>query len=372
MFWRKRQPLLHCEVVHSLPGRVRVDCRALRYLGAYAAEIRQRLEELSPVREAKVNVLTQNVLLRYDQVQVSAQDAVELAELVIGSYSLTAYKAERAEQNRPTVNERRLQEGSLSEMLVRIGVTTATLVFYFFRRPLGHGPATFAGRFLTVPALTASSLAIPIFRSGLHSLATNLPPQCRHAQRHRHRGEHRQRTRAVGADDHLAGGHRRTAYRLHDGTHPPRHPRHALGRRRGGLASAGGRRRRARGAGSSPRGRPGHGPYRREDQRGRDRPGRRGGGRSGVDHRRVHAAPQGRGRPRICRNGGQERPAGDPRRQGGRPDRRSPHRPHGRRGHASQGEHPDHRRPFLGAVHPRQFPLGPGRVPGDGQERPRR
>ena len=63
---------------------------------------------------------------------MSAEDVVELTELVIGSYSLTAYKAERAEQNRPTVNERRLQEGSLSDMGIRIGVTTATLVYYFF------------------------------------------------------------------------------------------------------------------------------------------------------------------------------------------------------------------------------------------------
>ncbi len=176
MFWHKRQPLLHCEVVHALPGRVRVQCRALGYLATYAAEIRQRLEDLSPIGKAKVNIVTENVLLHYDQTQVSAQDVLELTELVIGSYSLTAYKAERAEQNRPTVNERRLQEGSLSEMLVRIAVTTATLAFYFLRKPSGHGPATLIARFLTIPSLTASSLAVPIFRSGLHSLATNFRP----------------------------------------------------------------------------------------------------------------------------------------------------------------------------------------------------
>ena len=174
MFWQKRQPLLHCEIVHALPGRVRIRCRALRYLGMHVAEIRQRLEDLSPIRQARVNVPTQNVLLHYDHTQVSAQDVLELAELVIGSYSLTAYKAERAEQNRPTVNERRLQEGSLSDMLMRIGVTTATLVFYFFRKPAGHAPATLAGRFLTVPSLTAASLAIPIFRSGLQFVGNHV------------------------------------------------------------------------------------------------------------------------------------------------------------------------------------------------------
>jgi cation-transporting P-type ATPase C len=155
---------------------VRIRCRALRYLAAYVTEIRQRLEDLSPISQARVNILTQNVLLHYDHSQVSAQDVLELTELVIGSYSLIAYKAERAEQNRPTVNERRLQEGSLSDMLIRIGVTTATLVFYFVRRPMGHGSTTLAGRFLSVPSLTASSLALPIFRSGLRSLASTLRP----------------------------------------------------------------------------------------------------------------------------------------------------------------------------------------------------
>ncbi len=176
MFWQRRQPLLQCEIVHTLPGRVRIRCRALRYLGAHVAEIRQRLQDLSPIHQAQVNILTQNVLLHFEHSQVAPQDVLELVELVIGSYSLIAYKAERAEQNRPTVQERRLQEESLSERVVRIGVTAATLAFYFFRKPSAHGPATLLGRFLTVPSLTAAALSLPIFRSGLGSLASTLRP----------------------------------------------------------------------------------------------------------------------------------------------------------------------------------------------------
>ena len=32
MLWQRTKPLLHCEVIHQLPGRVRIGCRALRYL----------------------------------------------------------------------------------------------------------------------------------------------------------------------------------------------------------------------------------------------------------------------------------------------------------------------------------------------------
>ncbi len=365
MFWRKRQPLLHCEIVHALPGRARIRCRALRYLAAYAAEIRQRLQDLSPIRQARVNFLTQNVLLHYDHTQVSVEDVLELTELVIGSYSLTAYKAERAEQNRPTVNERRLQEGSLSEMLTRIGVTTATLVFYFFRKPADNGPGTLAGRFLTVPSLTAASLALPIFRSGLSSLATTFRPNADTLS-----------STAIVAS--IASGRGLsaltiiwladiaellTAYTMRRTRR--RDPQHALGGRRDRLAAARRRRRGARGPRSTPPRRPHHGPHRREDQRGRGGRGGRGGGRPGLDHRRIHAAGQGRRRPGVRRNGRQERPAGDPGSEGRRPDRRGPHRPHGRGGHAPQGQRPDHRRPLLGPVHSGQFPAGLGRLPGD-------
>ena len=61
-------------------------------------------------------------------------------------------------------------------MLVRIGVTTATLAFYFFRKPSGHGPATLLGRFLTRSVADGRRLALPIFRSGLRSLATTFRP----------------------------------------------------------------------------------------------------------------------------------------------------------------------------------------------------
>ena len=72
MFWRKRQPLLYCEIVHALPGRVRIRCRALRYLATYVAEIRQRLEDLSPIARPE-SISYAKRLLHYDHTQVSAR-----------------------------------------------------------------------------------------------------------------------------------------------------------------------------------------------------------------------------------------------------------------------------------------------------------
>ena len=126
MLWRKKKPLLQCEVIHQLPGRVRIGCRALRYLTVEADEIRQRLEDLMAVACVRVSVPTENVLVQYDPGQATADDMLQQTESVLGSYSLIAYKADRAAQSSWTVGERRLQEEPISQMLVRIAMTAAT------------------------------------------------------------------------------------------------------------------------------------------------------------------------------------------------------------------------------------------------------
>jgi cation-transporting P-type ATPase C len=176
VLWTKEKPLLHCEVLHQLPGRIRVGCRALRYLGGDADEIVAQLEDLVPVLSASVSALTENVLIHYDPEMATSAEVLELTESVIGVFSLTAYKTERAKRNSPTVNERRLQEEPISEMLVRIGATTATFAFSQLSRRSPKVPSTLWGRFLTMPALTALSLAAPIFRSGWSSLISNRRP----------------------------------------------------------------------------------------------------------------------------------------------------------------------------------------------------
>ncbi len=133
MFWRKHKPLMHCEVLHSLPGRLRVGCRALRFLEAHGGEVLHRLEEMAPVTTARVSIITANVLVTYEHGVYSEMEILELVESAIGAFALTAYKAERAENSRLTVNERRLQEEPISEMVTRVAVTTVSLLFAWLR-----------------------------------------------------------------------------------------------------------------------------------------------------------------------------------------------------------------------------------------------
>jgi len=176
MLWHKEKPLLACEVLHELPGRLRIGCRAIGFLRARGDDLRQQLEDLAPVRQARVNVPTANVLIHFDPDQATAAEVVELVDSTVGLFSLEAYKRERAERNRPTVNERRLSDEPISEMLTRVAATTASLAFSRLGGGSSTVPATLTGRVLNMPALTALSLALPIFRSGWHSLRTRLRP----------------------------------------------------------------------------------------------------------------------------------------------------------------------------------------------------
>ena len=175
LFGIRELPLLGCEVVHSLPGRMRIRCPALRYFDEQKTEIQERLESSEEIKSALVSTITENVLVCFDEQTATRESILETTESVIGSFSMIAYKAQRKEKLQTTVNERRLQEEPISEMLTRVTVTTLSLIISFLS---GSKPQSgiFLRRFVTMPALTSLSLAIPIFKSGLKSLQTSHRP----------------------------------------------------------------------------------------------------------------------------------------------------------------------------------------------------
>ena len=170
----KRKPLLACDVLHSLPGRIRIGCRALLHLAEHREELEDRLESDFAISRAIVSSLSENVLIFFDNKKTNAKEILEITENIISSYSTVAYKSDREEQNKQTVQERRLQEESIGEMLGRIGINALTLVFSFLKKPAP--PTTFLGKFTNINALTALSLSKPIFQSGLGALKDHRRP----------------------------------------------------------------------------------------------------------------------------------------------------------------------------------------------------
>ena len=175
IFGRKKKPLLGLEILHSLPGRVRIRVRALRYLEAYREEILRPLVETPGVEWVRISFLTRNVLIRFKPEMMSTEEIQTRVEQVISSFSLAAYKGEREKKAQLTVNERRLQEEPISEMLTRVVTESVTLLVAIWKKsnPIEGG---FHRRFMTFPALTSLSLSLPIFRSGFRSLKQSRRP----------------------------------------------------------------------------------------------------------------------------------------------------------------------------------------------------
>ena len=169
MFFKlHRQPLMACDIAHSIPGRIRISSRALCYLAEYKEEIELRLASDFAVSTATVSPITENILVCFDPDKTNAREILELTETVIGSYSTKAFQLDRESRSRQTVQERRLQEEPLSEMLVRIAINGTTLAFSFLRK--SAPPATLWQKLTNLNALTAISLSRPIFASGLNAL----------------------------------------------------------------------------------------------------------------------------------------------------------------------------------------------------------
>ena len=163
-----KKGMVACDVVHSLPGRLRIHCRALGFLDEYKHEITARLSGDFAIETAVSGPFSETVCITYDSQQSNVVDILELVETTLGEYATTAYKRDREIINSLTVQERRLNEEPISEMATRIAVTAASLLFNFLRpAPVA---TTLLGKFLNLNALTALSLSKPIFASGFESM----------------------------------------------------------------------------------------------------------------------------------------------------------------------------------------------------------
>ncbi|AKL96392.1 cation-transporting P-type ATpase C [Clostridium aceticum] len=177
MVWKmKESPLLYCQVIHSLPGRIRLGSRAFRYLGKYTKEIMEYLGNAGCITYSEISIITENVLIYYDKDKASPEDIKKIIESVISSYSLVSFQAERKMKSLTSVDERSLQEEPISKILARITITGAVLASSFFLKGPAVVSANLWKRFLTFPAVSSMIMSIPVFKSGVASFKSSMRP----------------------------------------------------------------------------------------------------------------------------------------------------------------------------------------------------
>lgn len=172
MHWKSlsKDPLLKCRVLHHIPGRMRIGSRAIRYLGGYENDLRERILELVWVKQVAVSVVTANVVVYYDANDVTPEIITSQMEEIVALFSIPAHQRERKEKNKLTVNERRLQEEPVGSLLRNVLVGAGALAYAVLTRRGKAGGASLLGRLLGFSSLTSLSLSLPIIKSGFESL----------------------------------------------------------------------------------------------------------------------------------------------------------------------------------------------------------
>lgn len=175
---KKKEPLLKTSIVHTLPGRVRVNCRALKYLGDVIIEIEEDLNSMKFIESAKVNTITKNALILYDKEQVGQEDIIGFFEHIISKHSLMAYQNEREEERLKLSGEKVVEE-SVSDIAKRVAINVAAIAVSALVKgnsKSGLIKNSKLSRFTTIPALASLYLTKPIAKSGLEGFKEDLKP----------------------------------------------------------------------------------------------------------------------------------------------------------------------------------------------------
>jgi cation-transporting P-type ATPase C len=177
MFAKKTEkPLLKCDILHRLPGRLRIGCQGLFYLDKDQEKLSQQLQNVNSIKSVQVNTLTKNILVYHNIERTDVESLLEIIESILTSFSLTIYKKARESQNRLVVAERNLHEEPILTTIKRIVMTSVVLLYAFWKAQRMLSPVTFAGRLLTFPALSVIALSLPLFKSGFNSLRLSYRP----------------------------------------------------------------------------------------------------------------------------------------------------------------------------------------------------
>ena len=168
-----REPsLIRCNIIHSLPGRVRVSCKAIRYIEKFKDEIESNIKKLSFIKDININELTGNALILYDSKRANKNNIKEVFEISISKYYSNIPKNKISELNKKSIS---CNEESVSTILKRIGITSGALAYSYARNSPRYDTYGIK-KLLTVPSLVSLGLTAPVFKSGLEAVCKNKRP----------------------------------------------------------------------------------------------------------------------------------------------------------------------------------------------------
>ena len=163
--------LLDCEVIHKIPGRIRIKSNALKYLGSLKNEIEDQIKVLKSVKEAVISEITGTIVVKFENDSLNEENLLSLLQNILNGYLVEIHKNEKKMKPDKYVIERKLQEESPKEIIRKI-IASAVLLLM----PGPKGELTGMRRIFNYKTLSTISLALPVLKNGINSIVKNKRP----------------------------------------------------------------------------------------------------------------------------------------------------------------------------------------------------
>ncbi|MCP4181365.1 MAG: cation-translocating P-type ATPase [bacterium] len=163
-----RQTAFKCDIIHSLPGRIRINCKGLAYLSGFNSDMLLKINNIEGVTESTISNITSNILLYYNTELVNQNRLLEAVENIISQYAIHAYQNELIKKNSNSVEERNLHDESISKIIFNLTLSLGLMGLSFLKKrnnPLGRGNGIFnivtgGILFLSYPLLKSGTVAV--------------------------------------------------------------------------------------------------------------------------------------------------------------------------------------------------------------------
>jgi len=166
---------LKCILIHSLPGRVRIQCYALEHLSSSNIDIKSKIDNLNGINSIHISNITKNLLITYDPLILKEEIIVDSVESIISQYALYSSKNNHSKNNEFAVKERDLHEETMTGIFTKLGITSALIGISLARKYFRTIQVTTRSK-LTLNSIGAVYLSYPLIKSAIVSLKENKKP----------------------------------------------------------------------------------------------------------------------------------------------------------------------------------------------------
>lgn len=174
--FEQRKDLFELKIVHSLPGRIRLNCKAIGYLKDFNEQILKDIIDLGFVKKVSINNLTKNILINFDSSRIDEVDLMNLISEVLNKYYLYAYKQHR-EYEASNIVEREREE-DVNDIAKRLALNVSLIGYSLIKKEVSNlqlvGPIY--NRFLNVSSIGALYLTKSLFKDGIGGFIKNKKP----------------------------------------------------------------------------------------------------------------------------------------------------------------------------------------------------